>query len=152
MKSLKLLLIIHIIILALPVLRAEGADWKHYAEAVNHEIKYYFSPESVENRSENIVRVWTKVVPVSSEKKDEIIQKRNKLRLSVEGYEDYEYSLRFKEINCSDKLHSLLSYVDYSRGNSILDSYYYNTSQWSPVVPESSAEQLFLLVCPGKHK
>lgn len=152
MKSLKLLLIIHIISLTLPVLRAEGADWKHYAEAVNHDIKYYYNPESVENRPENIARVWTKIVPLSQERKDEEIEKRKKSRLTVEGYDDYEYSLRFFEINCMDKLYNKLSYVDYDSRNTILASHHFNSPLWLHMVPESSTEQLILLVCPRKHK
>ena len=136
----------------MPVLRAEGADWKHYAEAVNHDIRYYYRPGSVENRSENIVRVWTRVVPLSQERKDEEIEKRKKSRLTVEGYDDYEYSLRFYEINCMDKLYNKLSYVDYDSMNMILASHHFNSPLWLHMVPDTSTEQLFLLVCPKKHK
>jgi len=148
MKVLNILSVAFIIGLFLACSEANGSDWKPYAESLNRDIKYYYSPGSIGNRSDNMVRVWIKIVPVSKEQKDQIIQKRQKTRLTTKGYENYEYSLRLKEINCEDKMHSLLSYVDYDRKHSVLDSFYYSTSQWSPIVPDSSAERLYMLVCP----
>ncbi len=147
MKVLNILFSVFIIGLFFAYTKVNGADWKFYAKTVNRDIKYYYSPESINHRSKNIVSVWIKILPVSEEIKNKTIQKREKLRLTIEGYENYEYSLRLKEINCGAKMHSILSYVDYDKKLSVLDSFYYNSPEWAPIVPDSGGESLYRLVC-----
>ncbi len=147
MKVLNILFSVFIIGLFLACTKANGADWKFYAKTVNRDIKYYYNAESINHNSKNIVSVWIKIIPLSEEIKDKTIQKREKLRLTIEGYENYEYSLRLKEINCADKMHSISSYVDYDKKLSVLDSFYYNSPEWAPIVPDSSGESLYMLVC-----
>ncbi|GBE04540.1 MAG TPA: hypothetical protein ENG95_04765 [Nitrospirae bacterium] len=145
---LKVLPVVFTAVLLITFSQAAGTDWKPYAKSMNKGMEYLYSPESLDSSSAGIVKVWTKIILLSQEKKDKHIQKRNATRLSTDGYENIKYSLYLMEFDCKNKMHSRLSYKDYDRDLSVLDSYDYNSPLWKPVVPESSAEQLYKIVCP----
>ncbi len=110
--ALKVFPVAFMAVLLITFSQAAGADWKPYAKSMDKDMEYLYSPESLDSSSADMVKIWTKIIPISKERKEEIIKKREKLRLSTEGYGNYEYSVRLKEINCTGRMHSMRSYVD----------------------------------------
>ncbi len=131
---------------------ADGADWKSYAE--NQNFSFYYNAEEPDPLKEilnifkkRIVRVWTKRAVKNNKGRGWQIQENKRLGLSVKDYEQYEYTLSLKEINCSDKMIRSLSEADYAKeGNSLAKSES-PFAGWSPVIPASSDESLYRTVC-----
>lgn len=131
---------------------AHGADWKLYAE--NQDFYFYYNIDKPDPLklirdifSKKIVVVWTKHVSKGERGKDYQIHSNKKLGLSVKGYENYEYTIFLKEINCSDKMFRLLSEEDYTKEGNLLSKSESPYSEWKPIVPGSDNEKLQKAVC-----
>lgn len=131
---------------------ADGADWKSYAE--NQNFSFYYNAEEPDPFKEianifkkRIVRVWTKRATKNNKGRDWQIQENKRLGLSMKDYEQYEYTLSLKEINCSDKMIRLLSETDYAKEGNLLAKSESPFARWGPVVPTSSDESLYKAVC-----
>jgi hypothetical protein len=157
MTKIRLLAKLRIIILVFGLIAlycnyAYGADWKLYSETQN----FYFyhnvdKPDPLklilDIFRKKIFTVWTKRVTKGENGKNWQIQENKRLGLSIKGYENYEYTVFFKEINCSDKMFRSISEADYTKDNNLLAKSESPYSEWKPIVPESDDEALYKAVC-----
>lgn len=133
---------------------AYGADWKPYAETQDF---YFYHHNNVEPQvslknildifRKKIVTVWTKRVTKGENGKNWQIQENKRFGVSIKGYENYEYTIALKEINCSDKTIRLLSEADYTKEGNLLAKSESPYSEWKPIVPGSDDEALQKAVC-----
>ncbi|GER92776.1 hypothetical protein A45J_0501 [hot springs metagenome] len=131
---------------------AHGADWKLYAE--NQDFYFYYDMDKPDPLKliadifrKKIVTVWTKRVSKDERGRNYQIYTNKKLGLSVKGYENYEYTIFLKEINCSNKMSRLLSEADYTKDGNLLAKSESPYAEWKPIVPESDEEVLQKAVC-----
>ncbi len=131
---------------------AYGADWKLYAETQN----FYFyhnvdKPDPLklilDIFRKKIVTVWTKRVTKGENGKNWQIQENKRLGLSIKGYENYEYTVFLKEINCSDKMSRSISEADYTKDSNLLSKSESPYAEWKPIVPGTGDESLYKAVC-----
>lgn len=131
---------------------AYGADWKLYAE--NQNFSFYHNVEAQDPLKnildifrKKIVTVWTKRVSKDDNGRNWQIQENKRLGLSTKGYENYEYTVFLKEINCPDKMSRLLSEADYTKEGNLLTKSESPFAEWKPIRPESDDEALQKAVC-----
>jgi len=133
--------------------KAEGADWKLYAESDN--FYFYFDSSNIKHSVKDYLslpwtrfsKAWTKRVIRNEQGRNWQIQENKKLSLTTRGYENYEYTIALIEINCSDTSRRTLAETDYSKGGSILAASEEPYARWKPVTPESAHEMLYQLLC-----
>lgn len=133
--------------------KAEGADWKLYAESDN--FYFYLDSSNIKHSVKDYLslpwtklsKAWTKRVIRNEQGRNWQIQENKKLNLTTRGYENYEYSIALIEINCSDNSRRTLAETDYSKGGGILAASEEPYASWKQVTPESAHELLYKLLC-----
>jgi hypothetical protein len=123
---------------------AEGSDWIYLMETQAG--VYYYDRQSINSISNNIWKGWTKQVVLTKEQRDWNIIILEKLNLSTKGYEDLSYGLDLWEINCSTEQMRLVSFAAYNTQH--MSIYSGNVEEkWSHVIPESTGDTLYNIVC-----
>jgi hypothetical protein len=117
---------------------AWGADWKVYA-GTNDGI-FYYDAENVIHPSNNTIRIWHKVV--FSEKGI-----RGAVNTFGKDYENLDYSISLREINCAEKMFRSLSVTYYSKEGAVLDSSEDYGAEWHSIDPMAIIEGLYQRVC-----
>ncbi len=116
---------------------ARGEDWKLFSESEGS--SFFFDAESVSLSSENVAKVWVKVV----------VSKKDRSAWVAKGGEKY-LNLRYikspLEINCKEKLERSLSLELFSEQD-ILDSFKGKDSKWSSIPPGSNWDNLHKARC-----
>lgn len=133
--------------------KAEGTNWETYYETQN--FYFYYNADTKKDPIKNIldifrkkiVKAWTKRLIKGNEGRNWQIQENKRLGLSTKGYENYEYTISLKEINCSDKMVRTISDVDYSKEGNLLAKSESPYADWKPIIPESDDEALHKAVC-----
>jgi hypothetical protein len=114
-----------------------GADWKLYSN--NENFIGYYDAQSITSPSQNIVRVWTRLVYTEKGVLG-MVGKFGK------GYENLNYLKNLNEINCLEKKFRILSVFYCYNKESVINSIRF-PSEWVFVVPESIMENLYKEVC-----
>jgi hypothetical protein len=124
-----------------------GENWKLYYKGEN--FSYYYDTESVKYPSKGIVRLQMKMVSINYKGRDELIQQRKQLNLSIEGYENFTHTISLCEINCEKKMIGLISFYEYDKKGGILFSNIFpaNQVQWESIPPGGMFELLYKVVC-----
>ncbi|MBO8144204.1 MAG: hypothetical protein H0Z16_06455 [Thermodesulfobacterium sp.] len=96
--------------------------------------------------SDNIVKVWVKIIYSERAKQEYIKEKGRK-------YENLDLSLDLLEIDCTKKIFQILSFIYYASDGSVIDSYDYPEflADWNPIPPDSMIEALFKKICQVKE-
>ena len=116
---------------------AMGEEWKLFSESEGS--SYYLGAESVSFLSDNVVRVWVKVV-VSEKDRSAWVAKGGQKYLNL------SYIKSPLEINCKEKLERSLSLELFSEQD-ILDSFKGEKSQWRSIPPGSNWDNLHKAIC-----
>jgi hypothetical protein len=115
-----------------------GADWK-YMGYTDFGV-YYYDAENIIRPSENIVRVWTKIIyseaGVNQWVKD-----------SGKRYRNLDYSITLFEYNCPDKMFKGLSVTLYSKDGNIITDFTADNPKRAFIRPETFEEVMFNAVC-----
>ena len=127
--------------------RVDGADWRFYAETEAEDMKFYYDEDSIKHLSESIVQARIREMYVNDSGKQEIIEIRKGHGLPTEGFENFKFTVEIWEINCTDKMHKLLFVEYYNNKNSMLDSNYSDSGNWSPIVTNSAGGKLYEILC-----
>ena len=117
-----------------------GADWRLISSTDSY--KCFYDAEDMIRSSEDIVKVWTKLV-YTERGIVELVKEFGK------HYENLSYSLELLEIDCAEKKHRLLSTTAYSLEGNIL---YTNQAgsrppPWKIISRESVEESLYKALC-----
>jgi hypothetical protein len=124
--------------LLLPFAEAGGADWRVYAGTDDG--IFYYDAENVIRPSNDTVRIWHKVV--FSEKGI-----RGAVNTFGKDYENLDYSISLREINCVEKKIRSLSVTYYSKEGAVLDSAVDYGAEWHAIDPMAIIEGLYQRVC-----
>lgn len=121
-------------------MEARAVDWVLYTTSPDG-CCYYYDPQSIRRVSEDIVRVWEKIV--YSEK---YIKKLGP------KYFELSFDISLVEYNCSEKKYRLLSLSEYSKNEGIIEGLTtYDSHSWDFIVPGSVVEPLFNIICKPRH-
>ncbi len=116
---------------------AMGEEWKLFSESEGS--SYYLGAESVSFLSDNVVKVWVKVV----------VSKKDRSAWVAKGGQKYlnlSYIKSPLEINCKEKLERSLSLELFSEQD-ILDSFKGEKLQWRSIPPGSNWDNLHKAIC-----
>lgn len=102
--------------------KAEGADWKLYAE--NEFYSYYYDAESISSSDKNIFRVSIKLVGNSSD------------------------IINYLEIDCENKKSHTIAHTIYDREGKVLHAKSFDITVWESIASDTIGELLYKAVCP----
>ncbi|MBP7528738.1 MAG: hypothetical protein KA801_12470 [Syntrophorhabdaceae bacterium] len=133
------------------ILGARGitADWVYYGESNSEFYKAYYDKDSVKIKPDKNVTVWTKNV-YSETGRNNLIDERKKYGLPTAEFENLDYAVWLREINCIDRKSAAISITYYSRTRQAIEWYNFNENgpiRFKPIMPESLLEGLFELTC-----
>jgi hypothetical protein len=120
-------------------LNSYSANWKYIDDG------WLIDTTSIQRQSNGNIRVWFKHINPP----EVITNMTNELRkIGVyKDYSNYSYTLSLFEINCSQRVHRVISGVDYTPDGKIIDSFELPNSKFSSVLPESEGENNYKYVC-----
>jgi hypothetical protein len=132
---------------------SKGTRWRSITMTENFD--YRLDTRTVRRPSGDLVQAWVKeqVHPnFLSRTAGRIIAKdrREKVRLSTEGYDDFDSEVLLYEINCSAGRMRSLQTIDYTETGTILGSTRTPKSNWLNVAPDSIGEKILNAVCSYK--
>jgi hypothetical protein len=116
---------------------ARGEDWKLFSESEGS--SFYLDGRSVSFPSENVARVWVKVVVSEKDRSAWVAKGGGK-------YLNLSYIKSSMEVNCKDKTERSLSLELFSEQD-ILDSFKGKPSEWSFIPPGSNWDNLHKAIC-----
>jgi hypothetical protein len=116
---------------------ARGEDWKLFSESEGS--SFYLDGRSVSFPSENVARVWVKVI-VSEKDRSAWVAKGG------EKYLNLSYIKSSMEVNCKEKRQRSLSLHLFSEQD-ILDSFQGKPSEGSFIPPGSNWDYLYKAIC-----
>jgi hypothetical protein len=153
--SAKFIILILVLSISVQFSKSEGAEWELYAE--NQNFSFYFDTTGIKKLKEidlildhfrkRIAKVWTRRVTKGENGKNWQIQENKRLGLSVQGYENYEFTMYSKEINCRDKTVRVLSEADYTKDWNLLAKSETPYVEWKPIIPGYADEFLHKVLC-----
>jgi Tfp pilus assembly protein PilF len=126
---------------------ARGLKWVKYSEAGND--LFYYDKTNIKQQSNKHIRVWIREEIADA---TEIVKQRGHNGLSTVGFENYSYSLVLKEIDCGNKQSGTLSIADYDNKDNVLDSGDIEHVTMHHILPDSTGESLYDVVCKLKKK
>lgn len=133
---------------------ADSADWKSFASGNLNGLLYY----DAENLLKTLVGYQTQMKIFDN--KEDLIQTRQKMGLSVKGYDNYSHTIIFFGINCSEKKYYISHTADYDVNGGKLSSGYvgkkkpgtkpwkqYYSIEWKPITTGSGMEDFHKVLC-----
>jgi len=114
-----------------------GEDWVRYGKKKIG--SYYYNQQSVTRQSEDIVRVWNKIV-FTRKGVAKIVERLGK------SYENAGYDISLKEINCTDKTQHWISSSVYSKKGELLSTPP-SDIEWEPIIQGTLSDILLQKVC-----
>jgi hypothetical protein len=116
-------------------------------ENFNKEDQAYYESTSIVQKAD-IFQVMTKLIP--GEKVRAAIITLSKKAVPPRNYDKFKYSIQLNEVNCKEKRHRLLSFIDFDTDDVAINSGE-KASDWSDIPIMSLNEQLYKLVCSAKE-
>jgi len=116
---------------------ARGEDWKLFSRSEG--TSFFFDAGSVSYPSENIVRLWVKII-ISEKDRSSWVERGGQKYLNL------SYIKSLLEIDCKDKTERSLSLELFSEQKT-LDSFGGEESKWNPIIPGSSWDNLHKSIC-----
>lgn len=114
---------------------AKAAEWTPFAQ--DQAFTHLYDKRSIFHPSEEIVRVAVRVDPKGKEGRDFLFKLRRQIGMSVEGYENYGYSVTIIEIDCSQNLKRVLQNDDFNQKGELLDTVVSPNQKWAEIHSDS---------------
>ena len=130
---------------------ARGADWVRVRDDSGGLTRFY-DRESITYSQKGIVKVWAKLVPNEDRRKAqfdyEMKKGEAKDTANAVSILRWDHSLVLLDVNCQEKIVSILSETYYDKENNVLKSHKFKSSEnWFYVTPDSIGDTLHQLVC-----
>ena len=124
--------------------RAEvwGESWKYVDQA--YAGMYYYDADRITRQSEDIVRVWMKVLYTEN-------GVHNMVRLLGKNFETLSYAIALFECHCGDKKKEIVPIGFYSEDRKLLLSAS-QVSNWNFMSPDTIDEALCKILCEQPNK
>lgn len=106
----------------------------------------YLDSDSAKMISETTSKIWVKVVPESQRYKESVLKFRKQNGLSVDGYQDYAYTMESLEIECSADRQRSLETADYDANDRKI-SESFPISGWRHLSEDSIAASIAAPLC-----
>jgi hypothetical protein len=114
---------------------AGAAEWTPFVE--DKAFKHFYDKQSLAHLSQGLIRVAIKVDPKGKEGRDFLLKVRQQIGLSLEGYENYGFSLTVMEIDCPNNRKRILQSDDYTKKGEPLDASTSPNPKWAEISPDS---------------
>ena len=146
MKPIYSVVLLPFLIILLLVTPVKGSsEWVKYKWSNVGDV-YLYNKDSIKNRAQDIVQVWTKVV-FSDAGRRKFIQKLSKGELSTARWDKLSYFSGLQEIDCKKKMTQVFSITFYETNGKVLDSHSSDKPKWEYIPPDSTGEFLRKKVC-----
>jgi hypothetical protein len=144
----KLYIVLLTCLLILPCSKdANGADWTWFGKGQNSFLLFFYDSESINFLSNNIIRVWVKIIPESEEDRVRYIQDTRKEDQTIP--DNWGFSTSLFEINCKNKTYTCIQSTTYSIKNELIKSDIAKYP-YKEITPETIMETLSKIVCAKK--
>lgn len=124
---------------------ADSADWKPFASGNLSRVIYY----DAESLRKTLVGYQTQMKILDN--KEDVIQTRQMMGLSVKGYDNYNHTIIFMGINCSENKYYISHTADYDvNGKTLYSGYvgkYKSGILWKPITPGSGMDDFKKAFC-----
>ncbi|MEE9911368.1 MAG: hypothetical protein K4571_06550 [Deltaproteobacteria bacterium] len=124
--------------------QAIGGGW--VLAGKSDDFAVYLDSDSAKMVSETTSKIWVKVVARSQRYKDGLLKFRKQKSLSVEGYQNYAYTLESLEFECSTDQQRTLETADYDN-NDVRISQSFPLSNWRHLSPGTVAASIAVALC-----
>ena len=114
---------------------ADAAEWTLFVQ--DQGFKHFYDRQSIFHPTKEIIRVAIKVDPKGKEGRDFLLNVRKEIGLTLEGYENYAFSVTIMEIDCENHVKRILQSDDYNQKGELLDAVSSPNQKWAPIAPES---------------
>ncbi|HZR46536.1 MAG TPA: surface-adhesin E family protein [Candidatus Manganitrophaceae bacterium] len=135
MKKIILWLLFLFLLFPGPYQNAGAAEWTPFVE--DQAFKHFYDKQSIAHLKNGIVRVAIKIDPKGKEGRDFLLKVRERIGLSLDGYENYGFSLDVMEIDCPNKRKRILQSDDYNKKGEQLDTVSSPNPKWVEINPDS---------------
>jgi len=125
---------------------SENLNWNIVTTSKN--ILYLIDPKRI-TKSGKRIKAWLKQVLFPYEKNIDAtrVDYINDNKLDFDEYKNYQYSLLFLEVNCTNDQLRILKHIDYDNNGKIIINYDYDYTEFSDVIPESVGEYWLKYLC-----
>lgn len=148
-----------VILLAVP---SWAASWKAYA--TNNVFDYSYDPVdmryphtfvnilSLKIAHGDLVRVWSIKTAKGQAGRDAQMEINQRAGVTINGYDDFGYSITQKEIQCNEKNVKVLSETDFTVSGQRLTGFSKSSEHlhWRKIIPDTDDDALYKVVC-GKE-
>ena len=114
---------------------AGAAEWTPFVE--DQAFRHSYDKQSIVHLPNKMIRVAVKVDPKGKEGLDFLLKVRQEIGLSLNGYENYGFSLTIMEIDCLGKKKRILQSDDYNKKGEELDTKSSPNPKWVEINPNS---------------
>jgi hypothetical protein len=115
-----------------------ATDWRFYTRSEFG--LYQYVGEDLSHLSENLVRVWQKLV-LSEIGSTYLVRELGK------EYENVKEIITLREIDCTDKKNRILGIIYRSEGGLVIKREPYEPTEWNSVIPDSVDDILHHAIC-----
>ncbi len=123
--------------------------WVYMGDNYYNEPNYFDSQSIIVN--DGIVTVTIKEEPPKNidlkDYRDTLIAHRKSYGGKIVGFEDYAYTLRVEEINCSKRKKRITHLYYFNTSGKIIEHVDGSNAEWSNIIPETYGETLIAKIC-----
>jgi surface-adhesin protein E len=120
-----------------------GENWIFLGNTEDGSMQF-LDKDSITKVSPSVKRIWKKTItPLEVQ-----LKIREQAGLPLKGYSSYSYTKSIWDINCKNRTHQFLYYVDVDQKGSILYSVKFDNPRMGFIVPGSMGELFYEAVCP----
>jgi hypothetical protein len=144
--------VFNFILLLIPASAVWGVDWQFYS--VNEHYLCLYDPGRVLRPKPDVVQVWTNLI-ATQEGKRYRAQEMGRAKVPKSVSDRYESTRIRMALNCTDRTYQVLSIADYDEqqreiGNGSRACFLEEFITSQPIGKDSSEEDLYRILCPGK--
>jgi hypothetical protein len=124
---------------------AAAAEWTLFVE--DQAFRHSYDKQSIAHLANKVIRVAIKVDPKGKEGRDFLLKVRGQMGLSLDGYQDYGFSLTIMEIDCVNQRKRILQNDDYNKKGEELDTLSSPNPKWAEINPNSIHGLYYKALC-----
>jgi len=122
-----------------------GDKWISWSESRGK--SFFYDKTSIKQLPNKHIRVWTRM---ETDNISAYLDERKRNVLPINNYENFSHSLYLYEFDCDKREIGIASSIDYDNQGNVLDGVDKTSLTLRPIVPDSIAEALFIIVCQNK--
>lgn len=128
--------------------KAWAEEWTIFGNTKDY--IWYYDAQSIKPPSNDLVRLWAKLLVKDESIAQKTIEARKGYNLSIKGYENFIGTKELIEVKCSTNQYRIISLIEIDSKENILDSHSSESSNKLTFIARNSAiENLHKIICPN---